>query len=194
MIKLIDLKSRKYGNCLWVDLSLWIWYQRLAWTNFSPGCMGYFRRHSILATWLCLVLLWESCVVSTRKQNHFSSTVILLLNHKFCYIAKGSDILVMLTQCTLFVFRSGRLHGNKCLCEEDLHKCENRLETQQQCCGSADTSSRSMRAQSLHLFCKKRLWYLVQNLVFHFLNELKVAAWCVHKGKMRGVINRTFLL
>lgn len=111
-----------------------------------------------------------------KKQNHFSSTEILLLNHKFCYIAKGSDILVMLTQCTLFVFRSGRLHGNKCLCEEDLHKCENRLETQQQCCGSADTSSRSMRAQSLHLFCKKRLWYLVQNLVFHFLNELKVAA------------------
>lgn len=59
------------------------------------------------------------------------------------------------------------LHGNKCLCEEDLHKCENWLETLQQCCGSADTSSRSKRAQSLHLFCKKRLWYLVQNLVFH---------------------------
>lgn len=50
----------------------------------------------------------------------------------------------------------------------------------------ADTSSRSKRAQSLHLFCKMRLWYLVQNLVFHFLNELNVAAWCIHKGKPRG--------
>lgn len=149
--------------------------------------MAYFRRHSILATWLCSVLLWESCVVSTRKLNHFSSTVILLVNRKCCYMGRGDN-----TMHHLFVFRSSRLHGNKCLCEEDLHKRKNRLETLQRRCGSADNSSRSTRAQSLHLFCKKRLWYLVQNLVFHFLNELKVAAWCVHKGKMRGVINRTF--
>uniref|UniRef100_A0A8C1CP22 Transmembrane 9 superfamily member n=2 Tax=Cyprinus carpio carpio TaxID=630221 RepID=A0A8C1CP22_CYPCA len=60
-----------------------------------------------------------------------------------------------------FKTKSGGLHGNKCLCEEDLHKCENRLETVQRRCGSANTSSRSKRAQSLHLFCKKRIWYLV---------------------------------
>lgn len=92
----------------------------------------------------------------------------------------------------LFGFRSGWLHGNKCLREEDLHKCENRLEAPQWRCRSADTSSRSKRAQSLHLFCKKRLWYLVQNLVFHFLDELKLATRCVHKGKMKGETNRTF--
>lgn len=108
------------------------------------GCMVCSRHPFTLATWQCLVLLWELCVVSSTYL-FTASDLIRVLEFLWYYslgfggysvnaiIFKCSSawqtymVIDAMTHYNNIFCRSCWVCGNKCLREEDLHKCENWL-------------------------------------------------------------------
>lgn len=102
------------------------------------------RHPFTLATWQCLVLLWELCVVSSTYL-FTASDLIRVLEFLWYYslgfggysvnaiIFKCSSawqtymVIDAMTHYNNIFCRSCWVCGNKCLREEDLHKCENWL-------------------------------------------------------------------